>query len=294
MDTAMVRSVFSITPAVEGMISWNAGNTVMTFTPKNPLAYKTTFVASLAGLGNTLQPTVFVDNKTVTSNVAAKPLSVSFQTISLPPVVQLTQPVPNDTNFNITQNVGIRFSESMDTASVRAAFQIVPATIGTFSWTSSSATNNTLLWKSVTGSLAYQTQYSVTIGTAAKSIYNQFIDGNKDSVGGDGYTFQFRTQRQPVGVENYSDAPLQYSLQQNYPNPFNPVTNIQFTVAQSAQTELSIYDLLGRKVAELLNAPVEPGNYTVRWDASQSASGLYFYTLKSGSYTSMKRMMLVK
>ncbi|MFA6438587.1 MAG: N-acetylmuramoyl-L-alanine amidase [Bacteriovoracaceae bacterium] len=294
MDTAFVRSVFSISPVVEGNLIWNPENTVMTFLPKNLLSYKTMYTVSLAGLGNTLQSTVFVDNKTITSNVVAKPIVVTFQTISLAPYVQLTQPSPNDTNFTVTQNVGIRFSESMDTASVRNAFQITPATVGSFTWTSSNPVNNTLLWKSVTGSLSYQTYYAITIGTAAKSVYNIAIDGNKDSVGGDQYSFQFRTQRQPVFVDGNSMLTMNYALHQNYPNPFNPVTNIRFSIAESGVAELFVYDILGRKVATLLNANLESGNYTVQWDASRSASGLYFYTLKTGNFFSMKRMMLMK
>jgi N-acetylmuramoyl-L-alanine amidase len=294
MDTAFVRTVFSISPAVEGSLAWSVGNTVMTFTPKNLLGYNTSYTVALAGLGNTLQPTVFVDNKTVTSNVSAKPLSVTFQTVALPPYVQLTQPLQNDTNFSVSQNVGIRFSESMDTASVRAAFSIDPPTVGTFTWMTSSFPNNTLLWKPATGTLAYQTYYSLTIGAGAKSVNNVAIDGNKDSVGGDQYSLQFRTQRNPVSVQEGISVPHQYALQQNYPNPFNPVTNIQFTLANSGHTDLSVFDILGRKVTTLLNANVEAGNYTIQWDGSREASGLYFYTLTSGAYSSMKRMMLVK
>lgn len=294
MDTAFVRSVFSVTPSVEGSLMWNPALTVLTFTPKNLLAYKTAYTFSLAGLGNTLQPTVFVDNKTVTSNVGAKPFIVSFTTESLPPSVQLTQPVHGDTNFTITQTVGIRFSQTMDTASVRNAFQITPPTIGTFTWSSSSLPNNTLLWKSVTGSLAYQTFYTVTIGSGAKSTDNLFIDGNNDSIGGDHYSFQFRTQRQPTNVELTGGQPVQFALQQNFPNPFNPETDIQFSIAEYGLAELIIYDLLGRKVETLLQSALAPGVYTVRWDASRAASGLYFYTLRSGDHRSMKRMMLVK
>ncbi len=294
MDTAFVRSVFSITPTVSGTISWNVGNTVMTFTPSTLLNYKTTYVVSLAGLGNTLQPTIFVDNKTVTSNNSAKPLSVSFVTVSLPPSVTLSQPLQNDTNFSISQNVGIRFSESMDTASVRAAFQIVPATTGTFTWTSSGLQNNTLLWKPVSGALAYKTNYTVTIGSGAKSIYGTQIDGNKDSLGGDQYVLQFRTQRDPTSVEEDASKPLVYTLKQNYPNPFNPSTTIDFSIGGNGFVSLKIYDVLGREIAELLNDKLNQGEYSIQWDAKNYSSGIYFYKLSTEKYTSIKRMMLVK
>jgi N-acetylmuramoyl-L-alanine amidase len=294
MDTAFVRSIFSINPSVQGTISWNAENTVMTFTPMNLLGYKTNYIITLAGLGNTLQPTVFVDNKTVTSNVAAKPLTLSFTTVPLPPSVQTTQPVKNDTNFSVIQNIGIRFSETMDTASVRAAFQISPATAGTFVWMSTSPPLNTLLWKSVTGSLQYETNYTVTIGNGAKSAANLFIDGNQDSLGGDQFVLKFRTQKQPSAVNDEKATPHIFSLGQNFPNPFNPITNIVFSIAEYGSASILIYDVLGRQIETVLNDKVTPGNYSVQWDASKYSSGIYFYKLSTEKFTSVKRMMLVK
>ena len=290
MDTANVRTLFSVNPVVDGTISWNPGNTVMTFTPKSLLGFKTTYVFSLAGLGNTLQPTVFVDNKTVSSNVGAKSLTLTIQTISLPPYVQLTQPAPNDTNFSITQSVGIRFSETMDTASVRTAFNISPATDGTITWTS----GTTMIWKLTAGSFPYQTNYTITIGNTARSSFNLFIDGNKDSVGGDQFVMQFRTQRQPLFVSENGAAPLNFSLEQNYPNPFNPVTIINFSVVKEGMTSIKIYDVLGRLVESLLNDRVTPGKYSIQWNATRYSSGIYFYKLSTEHFTSVKRMMLVK
>jgi N-acetylmuramoyl-L-alanine amidase len=294
MDTAFVRSVFSISPTVTGTISWNVGNTVMTFTPIAQLAYKTSYTVSLTGMGNTLQPTVFVDNKTVTSNITAKPLSVTFQTASLPPNVTLTQPLQNDTNFTVTQNVGIRFSESMDTASVRAAFQIIPTTSGTFTWMTSGVTNNTLIWKPVTGSLEYNTNYTVTVGSGAKSIYGLAIDGNKDSVAGDPFVLQFRTQLQPTDVSSKNSKPFSFTLDQNYPNPFNPSTTIRFSIAELSSVSLKIFDLLGREASSLVNGKLNQGEYSILWDAKNYSSGIYFYKLTTEKYTSIKRMMLVK
>jgi len=294
IDTALVRSSLSISPTLPGTISWNASNTVMTYTPTNPLPYKTLYTVTLANMGNTPQPTVFVDNKVVTSNVGTRNFVSTFQTISLPPQVVLTQPLPNDTNFSVTQNLGIRFSESMDTASVRAAFQISPATSGMFTWTSSGATNNTLLWKPLAGKFAYETYYTVTIGSGAKSIYGAAIDGNKDSIGGDPYVLQFRTQRAPTSVDEEQLQPLKFSLAQNYPNPFNPQTTIDFSIASTDFVSLKIYDIIGREVATLVNSSLTPGKYTVQWNASSAASGIYIYRLITSKFTDTKRMMLVK
>ena len=94
--------------------------------------------------------------------------------------------------------------------------------------------------------------------------------------------------------ERLSGIPSEFSLEHNYPNPFNPSTTIQFSITRSASTQLTIYDLLGREVATLVNEAMAPGTYKVRWDANAVASGIYFYRLRSGEYTETKRMLLLK
>ena len=96
-----------------------------------------------------------------------------------------------------------------------------------------------------------------------------------------------------VGIQDKS-VPYTYELSQNYPNPFNPTTQIRYSVAQMGTVSLRIFDVLGRQVAELVNKQQDAGNYTVNFDASRYASGVYFYRLESGSFTSVKKMLLVK
>lgn len=86
------------------------------------------------------------------------------------------------------------------------------------------------------------------------------------------------------------------SLEQNYPNPFNPATNIRYTVPAGGyrRTSLRVYDMLGREVATLVNEVKPPGTYAVRWDATGLASGVYFYRLEAGSFTSVKKLLLLK
>jgi hypothetical protein len=90
--------------------------------------------------------------------------------------------------------------------------------------------------------------------------------------------------------------PVEFALGQNYPNPFNPATTIRFSIpaGTAGRTSLQIHDLLGREVATLVNEPREPGVYTVTFDASHLASGVYVYRLTTGEYATTKRMMLVK
>lgn len=90
------------------------------------------------------------------------------------------------------------------------------------------------------------------------------------------------------------NIPQEYKLAQNYPNPFNPSTAISFSLKQSGMTTLQVYDMLGHPVAELINRYMEAGDYDYVFDASQIASGVYFYELHSGSFIQRKKMILIR
>ncbi|MEK9138779.1 MAG: T9SS type A sorting domain-containing protein, partial [Bacteroidota bacterium] len=91
--------------------------------------------------------------------------------------------------------------------------------------------------------------------------------------------------------------PLTFMLFQNYPNPFNTSTNIRFSlpgVGTLHGTSLRVVDLLGREIATLVTGVKPAGEYTVTFDASNLASGVYVYQLKAGDFVSTKRMLLLK
>jgi hypothetical protein len=88
--------------------------------------------------------------------------------------------------------------------------------------------------------------------------------------------------------------PKEFKLYQNYPNPFNPATMIRFQIAKRGHVLMKVYDVLGREVVTLVNDVKEPGTYTVQWNATNFASGVYFYRLDAGSYTSVKKLLLLK
>ena len=89
-------------------------------------------------------------------------------------------------------------------------------------------------------------------------------------------------------------APTSFSLHQNYPNPFNPTTIISYDLPTSGQVILKVYDILGKEVATLYNGNQNAGTYNVSFDATKLASGVYFYQLRSGNYSSIKKMVLLK
>ena len=89
-------------------------------------------------------------------------------------------------------------------------------------------------------------------------------------------------------------SPTAYKLLQNYPNPFNPTTEIKFSIAKSGLVTLKVYDILGREVATLVNRELNTGNFTVRFNASNLASGTYIYHLSAGDVQISKKMVLLK
>lgn len=90
------------------------------------------------------------------------------------------------------------------------------------------------------------------------------------------------------------NIPEEFSLSQNYPNPFNPSTVISYNVAKSAHVNISVYNMLGQKVATLVNETQNAGSKQVRFDAQNFTSGVYIYRIEAGSFVDSKRMVLIK
>ena len=84
------------------------------------------------------------------------------------------------------------------------------------------------------------------------------------------------------------------SLSQNFPNPFNHTTRIDFALPESAEVEISVYDLSGQRIRTLVREFVTRGKHTVRWDASGLATGVYLYRIRSGNFEDVKRATLIK
>ncbi len=98
----------------------------------------------------------------------------------------------------------------------------------------------------------------------------------------------------PIGIKNYSQTPLKFTLSQNYPNPFNPKTIINYQIAKSSDVKLVVYDILGREVITLVNSKQNAGMYHIEWDGSAYASGVYFYRITAGDFTEVMKMVLIK
>lgn len=96
------------------------------------------------------------------------------------------------------------------------------------------------------------------------------------------------------GVGDVAVAPLSWQLSQNYPNPFNPATVIEYQLAKSSQVKITVYDLLGNELQQLVNREESAGAHAVQFNASHLASGMYFYRIQAGDFTSTRKMLLTK
>lgn len=89
-------------------------------------------------------------------------------------------------------------------------------------------------------------------------------------------------------------VPSSCALYQNYPNPFNPTTAIRYHLPKDSRVTIKVYDILGREVATLVDGEESAGYHEVSFDGSRFATGVYFYKMTAGSYTAVKKLMLLK
>jgi hypothetical protein len=134
-------------------------------------------------------------------------------------------------------------------------------------------------------------------GTTTEANSYSFVD-TKLSMGK--YTYRLK-QLDYDGTYAYSGevtvevvAPDRYTLEQNYPNPFNPSTTIKYAVAKDGMVNVAIFNLLGEKVATLVNTNQKAGSYELKFDASSLSSGVYFYSIEAGDFKAVRKMMLMK
>jgi len=97
----------------------------------------------------------------------------------------------------------------------------------------------------------------------------------------------------PAGVQMENNIPTHFRLNQNYPNPFNPITSIEYELKKSCFVNLSVYDLLGKKVVNLVDQKQNAGTHEIKWFAENLTSGVYFYQLRAGDEEITRKMLLL-
>jgi hypothetical protein len=139
-----------------------------------------------------------------------------------------------------------------------------------------------------------------------------FVEGNgtttestsyvfKDKVSEPGTYFYRLKQIDYDGTFNYSNeieidvnSPTEYVLYQNYPNPFNPSTRIKFSLPKQSRIKIKIFNSIGQLINTLVDMQIDEGYHEFRFDASNFASGVYYYRMETGTFTSIKKMLLIK
>jgi hypothetical protein len=126
-------------------------------------------------------------------------------------------------------------------------------------------------------------------------------DGDLDLATGGARSVSLLLNQAAAAVGDGGDPtlPTEYALGENYPNPFNPTTAISFAVPEPARVSLVVYNVLGQRVATLVDAVLQPGYYAHNWDGRSRngralPSGLYFYRLEAGSFRQTHKMVLLK
>lgn len=134
-------------------------------------------------------------------------------------------------------------------------------------------------------------------GTTTEAVHYSYTDKTEKA---GKYSYRLK-QIDYDGTLSYSNAievdvsgPKEYALYQNYPNPFNPTTTIKFALPEKANVTLTVYNMLGEKVRDILVGEKESGYHQINFDASDLPSGVYVYRLNAGDFLSSKKMMLVK
>ena len=138
--------------------------------------------------------------------------------------------------------------------------------------------------------------YPVTVKVEGMNVRIEDVSDGKiiNTVLKNGASFQVANNLSSLKISSVDVMPTEYSLEQNYPNPFNPSTTIKFAIPEAGNVKLTIYNAIGQKVAEIVNTTMDAGSYSINWDASSLASGLYFYELNTNNFSSVKKMMLLK
>jgi hypothetical protein len=168
--------------------------------------------------------------------------------------------------------------------------------LGSISITNVISTITTIKYDS-SGTLKWGQNY-LDSGTTPSSILidndlNIFSAGSKGSLA-IGYTVLIKYSQLTGVKKDLSNLPKDYKLLQNYPNPFNPSTTINFQIPILSHITLSVYDILGREIAVILNENKNAGFYKIKWDGTKYPTGIYFYRLQTERFTKTKKMVLMR
>ncbi len=173
-------------------------------------------------------------------------------------------------------------------------FALLVGFMGALSIQTACSQNTRMAWSSANSGFGLQASNTSRVGSSAgEGIVggSQLVNTEIESgfIAGLILRGLMATVPQPSAV-----IPVAFSLSQNYPNPFNPGTTIKFELPVASQVDLTVYDILGRKVKVLVDERKDAGAYEVKFDALEMASGVYFYRMQAGHFVQTRKLLLLR
>jgi photosystem II stability/assembly factor-like uncharacterized protein len=253
------------------------------------------------------------DNDTLSFDLLAKPDFLTFSVGQLTTIYEchlVGTPSVNDTG-NVP--ISIRVTDGRGGADTLSwILHVVMSTpVELTSFTASPNSNNVVLsWTTATET--NNKGFGIERSTNQGYISLGFVQGQGTST--QPHSYSFVDNKVPPGTYTYRlkqvdydgsyayspevtvtlTGPTTYALEQNYPNPFNPTTTIKYSIPQTSEVSLKVYNLLGQEVATLVRDSQGPGNYTLRYDCQRLSAGVYLYRLTAGTFNQTKKMILMK
>lgn len=276
MSKSSVDSAFSITPFISGTTSWNADSNTVYFQPLPALEKQTSYTIKIDTIAKSKWDVPLTNDINFSFVTKAKD---NLSLISAYPQ-DGDSDIPNDVTIEL-QFDGPIYSQSLGGGNI-SFVDIDSNSIGV-SLNSRGFSYGVLKFKP-RALLSENSIYSINLKEGIATTDGYTLGLNKTIY----FTTGFATS------VNVCNIPTEFKLEQNYPNPFNPTTVISYSLPNASDVLLKIYDIIGRVVAILVNQKQNAGSYSVEFDASNLPSGIYFYSIQTDDFNSVKKMMLLK
>lgn len=306
-DVTGVAPVSNFTSSVQNLPIGGGTVDFYDLTTNDPASWSWSFPGGTPSISTTQNPTgisytatgAYTVSLTTTnsfgSNMKTLVNYIRVEGVPLTPI-SLQSP-PTGTTIMVSQMdptlVQFRWSSSTADPSVKYYFKI--KRIGLFPEFAYLSNNNGLdssisLRKSFLDSLATQMG---TTGDSVRCQWRASATNGLDTVTTSAFLVTIR--KITIGINQISSiTPEKFNLYNNYPNPFNPKTIIRFDIAKSQVVKLKIYNMLGEEITTLVDQNLNPGSYSIDFDAGSLSSGMYFYRIETQDFSQTKRMVLVK